>query len=1454
MSEVNKKKTTKTVHLETLHPKNYRLWYVKSEATFDVNGLLSIVNGSETHPHAELLDPGQQIVAYSKLSEQDAATRKAIQKFEHRAGLARQALFNALEPAEMTKVQSLRNPHEIWQRLHDEYGAVSDVRRAHALTAFYTLRKQPDQPLKDHIDMFSKLQQEVDYHRPEGTPLLTEVAVNLAFLHSLGDDWGNYVQAMGERAHTIKTSVLFGEISALERPPASNASNSNSNSLTAPTTSGETTELSVAAKAFLSMIKDQRHGKPKHRNGKPLPLPSKKPKGGKVWKPGMQGYVECNHCHKPGHLWRDCRKRKREEGEKNNQRRNNNDEDETEYHRFANMTLYRALSIDSKLQSTPDVWIIDSASNTNLTPFKERLLNYVEFAAPKPITGLGGYDTFAYGSGSVRLMNSKGHVYTVNDVFYVRQSLYSILSLISLHRQGLKFAFKDLDANSDFDLDSPETGFCIAGTALEDILHIRDHYPRQTMAITTRAGANRGNQSDGGKMEIELEKPDVTKPASSRPIKRKKASSDTGPTSNQPITNGSITTNLSASPSPESPPTSERGFTNSLLWHYRLAHAAISTITKIPGINVTDTKHNSHCDACLRAKFTKLPFNQILYTANQKLLIIHSDLCGPFVTSLGKSAYYITFTDDFTRFVWVYTIPNKEASTIKSVFLQWKNKVELESGHKVKIVRTDGGGEYKKELTTYFESMGIQHELTSPYTPQSNGTAERLNRTLNEMVRAMLFQANMPETFWAEAVQQAVRIKNILPSSALENYKTPYEAYYGHSPSYKELKPFGCTLYAGVPKERRPKFSKLHPRANRGCYIATISNSGVYKYWDFTRRTFDTTHNAVFFEDDYPSKDDFETVPTVPANLPAKSPVFETVPTVSANLPVKTPVIQDSIEVQRPPATQSYLAKVFKAFSRRGRPLSASKRHPLTPMSVLIETIEPSTYKEAVNHPDASKWRQAMEDELQSIEHNKTWILCELPRGRKCIGSKWVFKVKKDGKGNIMRYKARLVAKGYSQLAGIDYDETYAPVVRIESARVLLAIAAFYGLHILQIDAKTAFLNGDSDLELYLEQPEGFVDQRYPTRVLRLRKSLYGLKQAPRIWYLLLYKYITLLGFKVLETDPSIYISDSKDVILAVYVDDILIFGKTKRSCELVFQSLSKHFKMESLGEPCTFLGLNIHRPHPHEISINHEGYINQMAKRFGLENSKSALTPLQHSLPLEEATEDDKLADPQQYQELVGSLNHCAVYSRPDIAFAVSQLSQFLHTPTVTHLKAARQTMRYLHATKHYRITYGGAKNLNIYGFADASWGGCLDTRKSTTGYIFLINNGAVSWTSHRQKTVALSTMEAEYMSLSDASREAIARAQMYTELGVKARPPLLHCDNQATLTIASNPVLYQRSKHIGIRYHFVRHAVQNEQIVTTYIPTKQQIADILTKALGPTLHRQCVNKVLKGGGSVEE
>jgi transposase InsO family protein len=272
------------------------------------------------------------------------------------------------------------------------------------------------------------------------------------------------------------------------------------------------------------------------------------------------------------------------------------------------------------------------------------------------------------------------------------------------------------------------------------------------------------------------------------------------------------------------------------LWHLRLGHASASTFAKLPWLS--STYDTDDCESCIFAKAHKTPFNSVTRRASAKLELVHSDLCGPLPASLGGFLYFITFTDDLTRFSWVYPIVDKKSSTIQKVFDTWIRDAENKAGSKVKYFRTDGGGEYEKELKEHLRSLGITHETTAPYSPQQNGVSERLNRTLNEMVRAMLLEANMPDRFWPDAILFAADIKNILPHSSIQN-TTPYGLFLGEFPRYDILRPFGCIVYPTIPKERMPKASKYRPLAYKGALISNIS-SGSWRFWDFKRGQYDT--------------------------------------------------------------------------------------------------------------------------------------------------------------------------------------------------------------------------------------------------------------------------------------------------------------------------------------------------------------------------------------------------------------------------------------------------------------------------------------------------------------------------------------------------------------------------------------------------------------------------------------
>ena len=1382
-------KYEKTINLAKLKPSDYRMWVSQVEATLAVYNCYNIVTGAEIDP-----TPADGNVT--------PTLRKQMTSWKIRHDLAREALLRSLERSELLKVHNLRNASEIWNRLRVEYGGVSDVLRAKAELHFHSLRKDPKTTLQNHIDEFTKLQEAVDYHAPPGTPQMSKSQINLAFLRSLGKPWETFQQAMGDKAHDITTGELFARVKAIDE--ARDDEPSESTIANARALSTRISDSSVSRSNNRSYRGGFRgngsfsRSYGSYRGGGRF-------RGGKRFPTNYPRARYCQNCKRIGHTREQCHRRRYYRNGNGNRDGNGDVDYQPNFNFQANVTQLSQCSLCEPVRRQPGdpyEWIVDSAANVFVMPYKNRIQNYRPFEEACLVRGIGGKSVLALGSGRVTLTDICGFRYTLKNVLYVPDAETPILSLMQLRNQGIDFEFlPEGSPDGDFILVPRELWrieFTLHGQAIDNILYVHETPTQPTALVTTRSQSKRQSPSPSPSPSTSHQTPE-----NDQPIKRQRITTSS---IDQPI---SIRESLSATPSSSIEPLRCRPHE---LWHLRFAHASNSTLRNLPLIK--SSYNTTDCQACIQAKQHRNPFQATSPTTKEVGDLIHSDLCGPFPLSKGNSKYSLTFLDDFSHYITVYTIPNKLSLTVQEYFARFVITLETQTGRKVKRLRTDGGGEYGGALTPFLQSLGVTHESTAPYTPQSNGKAERINRTLNKSVRAMLFHANMPESFWAEAIVTAAYVWNFLPSNAIGG-QIPYELWFNQRINPNQLsalKPFGCIVHNLVPKQRC--HGKLASQSTRGCIVGYHSSTS-YKIWDFERQCFDNTHDYIIRETEFPTAQDF-----------GESSQQSTPPS-SAPSPETEREIFDEIEVLPPPSATALSIQ---------RPEFGD---------------EPASFSDALQSPIAQKWIDAMKAEFQSISANKTWTLCDLPPGRKCIGTKWVFRIKRDGNNNIERYKSRIVAKGYAQIAGLDFEKTFAPVVRIESVRCLFAIAAFLKFYLLHIDCKTAFLNGRSDLELYVSQPEGFIDKRFPRKVLRLNKSLYGLKQAPRIWYLLLCSVITSLGFAALETDPSIYINANAGIIIAVYVDDILVLAQHESQCLRVFDGLSNHFEVQNKGAPKTFLGLNIIRKNPSSITINQSGYIDRLLSRFNMTNAVTAPTPLNASLPLVKAQPIDRRINVTEYQELIGSLNHAAVFSRPDISYAVSQLSQFLTDPSSTHLVAAKRVLRYLKATRNLSITYGGddGNNLQILGFADANWAADRDDRKSITGYVFAINNGPVSWTSHKQSTIAHSSTEAEYMSLSDASREAIARTHLFKELNILqitnalSLPPVLFCDNQGALTIAENPTNYQRSKHIDLRYHFIRQTLERGQISIDYLSTDKQPADVLTKALGPLKHRRCVD-----------
>jgi hypothetical protein len=494
----------------------------------------------------------------------------------------------------------------------------------------------------------------------------------------------------------------------------------------------------------------------------------------------------------------------------------------------------------------------------------------------------------------------------------------------------------------------------------------------------------------------------------------------------------------------------------------------------------------------------------------------------------------------------------------------------------------------------------------------------------------------------------------------------------------------------------------------------------------------------------------------------------------------------------------------------------------------------PTNYEEAAQDPN---WIKATKDEYDSLIENRTWSLTSLPPGRKAIGSKWVYKIKENADGTIAKYKARLVAKGYTQREGIDFTDTFAPVVKFTTIRTLLALAALKDYSVNQMDISTAYLHADVETDLYMEQPDGFkiMGEDGQPLVCKLHKSIYGLKQAGRNWNKLLDAWLKNHNMEVSGSDPCLYVYQGTNpddfLALGMYVDDLITIDNNPELRGALVEEMRKSFKLVDLGQAKWILGMRVSYGDG-EIKVDQEKYLRDVLTRFGMEECKQMSTPATPETKEEEVSHP---ADKQEYMSLVGSLIYLSVVTRPDISFAVGRAGQAMANPTQADLVAAKRILRYLQGTKEVAITYSRTGEPQLIGYTDSDWAGDRETRKSTTGYMFTMAGAAISWSSKRQQTIALSSTEAEYMAASSAAQEVMyLRALLLSLRHKQDGPTILYQDNQGAIAIGKDFVSNRRTKHIDIKYHYIRERVEKGDIQLQYLSTEEMIADCLTKPVG--------------------
>lgn len=479
------------------------------------------------------------------------------------------------------------------------------------------------------------------------------------------------------------------------------------------------------------------------------------------------------------------------------------------------------------------------------------------------------------------------------------------------------------------------------------------------------------------------------------------------------------------------------------------------------------------------------------------------------------------------------------------------------------------------------------------------------------------------------------------------------------------------------------------------------------------------------------------------------------------------------------------------------------------------------------------KWTKAIEEEMGALLKNQTWTLVPLPQGKKTVGCRWVFSVKHKADGSIERYKARLVAKGYTQTYGVDYHETFSPVAKLNTVRVLLSLAANLDWPLHQLDVKNAFLHGDLEEEVYMDTPPGYTASSKTEVVCKLQRALYGLKQSPRAWFGRFSQAMKKYGFCQSNSDHTLFLKHQRGKVTAliVYVDDMIITGDDAEEMDKLQKQLATEFEMKNLGGLKYFLGIEVARSKK-GIFLSQQKYILDLLCEVGMLECKPADTPIVQNHRLGEH-QNQVPTDKGRYQRLVGKLIYLS-HTRPDIAYAVSVVSQFMHQPSKDHMEAVIRILRYLKSSPGKGLMFAKNNHLRVNGYTDADWAGNTIDRRSTSGYFMFVGGNLVTWRSKKQKVVALSSAEAEFRGMAKGLCELLWLRRLLTEIGFAPISEMdLFCDNKAAIAIAHNPIQHDRTKHVEIDRHFIRENLKAKIIQFPFVKSEDQLADILTKAV---------------------
>ncbi|GJV78631.1 retrovirus-related pol polyprotein from transposon TNT 1-94 [Tanacetum coccineum] len=909
--------------------------------------------------------------------------------------------------------------------------------------------------------------------------------------------------------------------------------------------------------------------------------------------------------------------------------------------------------------------------------------------------------------------------------------------------------------------------------------------------------------------------------------------------------------------------------TKSWLWHRHMSHLNFGAINHLArqglvrGLPELKFEKDHLCSAYAMGKSKKKPHKPKSKDTNQeKLYLLHIDLCGPMsVASVNGKKYILVIVDDYSRFTWVKCLRSKDEAP--DFIIKFLKMIQVRLKVPVRRIRTNNGTEFVNQtLREYYEKVGISHETSVALSPQQNGVVERRNHTLIEVARTMLIYAKAPLFLWAEAVATACYTQNH-SIVRLRHGKTPYELLHDKPPDLSFFHVFGALCYptndsenldfdelTAMASEHNSSGPALHEMTPATISSGLMPNPPPSTQFVPPSRIYNRLAPVLVVSIGSPSSTNVDQ----DAPLPSDS---QTTPET------QSPIIHNDVEEDNHNIEVAYMGndpyfgnpipKIYSDQSSSSDSIHTivhpdhqisehnskwTKDHPLE--NIIGELARPVSTRLQL-HEQALL---SMQEELNEFELLGVWELVPQPDKVMVITLKWIYKVKLDKLGGILKNKARLEARGYRQEEGIYFEESFALVARLEAIRIFLVFSAHMNMVIYQMDVKTAFLNGNLQEEVYVNQQDGFMDPDNPNHVYKLKKALYGLKQAPRAWYDMLSSFLISQDFSKGSVDPTLFIHrEGKELLLVqIYVDDIIFVASTPELCDLFAKIMCSKFKMSMMGKISFFLGLQISQS-PRGIFINQSKYALESLKKYGFDSCDPVDTPMVEKSKLDEDKEG-KAVDPSHYRGMIGTLLYLTA-SRPDLQFAICMCARYQARPTEKHLHAVKRIFRYLRGTVNRGLWYPKDSSIALTAFADADHAGCQDTRRSTSGSMQFLGDRLVSWSSKRQKSAAISSTKAKYIPLSGCCAQILWMRSQLTDYGLGFNKIPMYCDNKCTIALCCNNVQRSRSKHIDIRFHFIKEHVENGVTELYFVNTEYQLADIFTKALAKERIEFLINKL---------